>query len=168
MLRYLRKKPAPLYQFQWATKTDNTYDDLIVLSIRKFIIPFLYFAAAYAGIQYLTFGKDGQDVIRVATLLVITFFILRLISAGIRYLIFAFLRKQENSETKQKQARGLIIILNAIIWILGFVFLIDSLCYNVTTIITGLGIGGIAIALAAQTILGGYLQLFRHFLCPAV
>lgn len=151
LLRQLKK---------WVAKTSNTYDDLIVMAIRKFVIPFLYFAVVYAGIQYLTFSTHGQNVIRVATLLVITFFILRLISSGTRYLIFAFLRKQENSETKQKQARGLIVIINAIIWILGLVFLIDNLGYNVTTIITGLGIGGIAIALAAQTILG---DLFSYF-----
>lgn len=155
LLRQLKK---------WTARTTNTYDDLVVMAIHKFMIPFLYFTAVYAGIQYLTFSAYGQKVLRVATLLVITFFVLRLISAGIRYLIFAFIRKQENSETKQKQARGLIIIINAIIWILGLVFLIDNLGYNVTTIITGLGIGGIAIALAAQTILGDLFSYFVIFL----
>ena len=43
---------------------------------------------------------------------------------------------------------------------LGIVFLLDNLGYNVTTIIAGLGIGGIAIALAAQAILG---DLFSYF-----
>ena len=46
------------------------------------------------------------------------------------------------------------------IWTVGVVFLIDNLGYDVTTLITGLGIGGIAIALAAQTILG---DLFSYF-----
>lgn len=156
----LIKGPLLGQLIKWTSRTDNSYDDLIVMSVRKFIIPFLYFVAVYAGLQYLVFSRQANDVIHVAALLVITFFILRLISAAVRYLIFAFLRRQENSDTKQKQARGLIIIINAIVWVLGLVFLIDNLGYNVTTIITGLGIGGIAIALAAQTILG---DLFSYF-----
>ena len=120
----------------------------------KSIIPFLYFAALFAAVQYLTFNTRTENIIKVATLFIITFFILRLISSAIQYSIFTFLSKQENSEVKQKQARGLIIVLKSVVWVLGLVFLIDNLGYNVTTIITGLGIGGIAIALAAQTILG--------------
>lgn len=145
---------------KWSAKTTNTFDDLVILAINKFVIPFLYFAAIFAAIQYLTFNARINNIIKIAILFVITFFILRLISAAIQYSIFAFLGKQENSETKQKQARGLIIILKAVVWILGIIFLIDNLGYNVTTIITGLGIGGIAIALAAQTILG---DLFSYF-----
>ena len=57
----------------------------------------------------------------------------------------------------------MIIILKATVWVLGFVFLLDNLGYNVTTIITGLGIGGIAIALAAQTILGDIFSYFVIF-----
>ena len=54
----------------------------------------------------------------------------------------------------------MLIIVNVITWILGATFLIDNLGYDVTTLIAGLGIGGIAIALAAQTILG---DLFSYF-----
>ena len=42
----------------------------------------------------------------------------------------------------------------------GILMLIENLGYNITTIITGLGIGGIAIALAAQNILTDLFQLF--------
>ena len=145
---------------KWSAKTTNTFDDFIVLAMQKSVIPFLYFAALFAAVQSLTFNTRTENVIRVAILFIITFFILRLISSAIQYSIFTFLSKQENSEVKQKQARGLIIVLKSVVWILGLVFLIDNLGYNVTTIITGLGIGGIAIALAAQTILG---DLFSYF-----
>lgn len=46
---------------------------------------------------------------------------------------------------------------------MGIIMLIDNLGYNVTTIIAGLGVGGIAIALAAQSILGdlfSYIVIF--------
>jgi hypothetical protein len=46
------------------------------------------------------------------------------------------------------------LILNVVLWVIGLVFLFDNLGFNVTAVLTGFGVGGIAIALAAQTILG--------------
>src|SRR3546814_18224440 len=59
-----------------------------------------------------------------------------------------------------RQNRGIMFILNVVIWIFGLVFLLANLGYDVTAIVAGLGIGGIAIALAAQTILA---DLFAYF-----
>jgi small-conductance mechanosensitive channel len=47
-----------------------------------------------------------------------------------------------------------------VIWFLGLVFLLSNWGIEVTPIIAGLGIGGIAVALAAQNILG---DLFSYF-----
>jgi small-conductance mechanosensitive channel len=54
----------------------------------------------------------------------------------------------------------LMLIINIVIWIIGLLFLFDNMGYNVTAMVTGLGIGGIAVALAAQNILG---DLFNYF-----
>lgn len=145
---------------KWSEKTSNSFDDFIVLAIEKTVIPFLYFVAIYGALQYLTFSTRIDKIIHVAMMFIVTFYILKLLSSAVQYSIYTFLGKQEDSETKQKQARGLILIFKAIIWIVGMVFLMNNLGYNVTTIITGLGIGGIAVALAAQTILG---DLFSYF-----
>jgi small-conductance mechanosensitive channel len=98
--------------------------------------------------------------IKVVVSIVVMFFILRGITAAIRYFIFQRLKEKEDNEARQKQANGLFLILTITIWILGFVFLLDNLGYNIGALIAGLGIGGIAIALAAQTILG---DLFSYF-----
>ncbi|GAB3815924.1 hypothetical protein GCM10028895_10600 [Pontibacter rugosus] len=52
------------------------------------------------------------------------------------------------------------LIINIIIWGIGLLTLLDNLGYDVTTVVAGLGIGGIAVALAAQNILG---DLFNYF-----
>jgi small-conductance mechanosensitive channel len=148
---------------KWSLKTTMTFDDFIVTAIEKILIPFLYFAAIFAAFDYLTFNTLTTQIIKVAKLFIITFFVLRLITFAIQYFIFAFLDKQENSDVKKKQAGSLIIILKGVVWILGFVFLINNLGYNVTTIITGLGIGGIAVALAAQAVLGDFFSYFVIF-----
>ncbi len=148
---------------KWSLETAITFDDFIVMAIEKTGIPFLYFAAIFGAFDYLTFNTHTTNIIHVAKLFIITYFILSLINSAIQYGIFSFLDKQENSDVKKKQARSLIIILKGVVWILGLVFLINNLGYNVTTIITGLGIGGIAVALAAQAVLGDFFSYFVIF-----
>ncbi|MDZ7648234.1 MAG: mechanosensitive ion channel family protein [Cytophagales bacterium] len=52
------------------------------------------------------------------------------------------------------------LIVNAVLWSIGLLFIFNNFGYDVTAIVAGLGIGGIAIALAAQNILG---DLFNYF-----
>ncbi|MEO8820782.1 MAG: mechanosensitive ion channel domain-containing protein [Ginsengibacter sp.] len=148
---------------KWALKTTFTFDDFLVSAIEKTVIPFLYFAAIFGALDYLTFSTHPTHIIAVTKMVIITWFILSLVTFTIQYFIFAFLGRQENSDSKKKQANSLIVILKGVIWILGLLFVINNFGYNVTTLITGLGIGGIAIALAAQAVLGDFFSYFVIF-----
>ncbi|GAB2976537.1 hypothetical protein GCM10027049_09260 [Mucilaginibacter puniceus] len=146
---------------KWSAQTVNTFDDFLIATIEKSVIPLLYITVVNFAIKVLVLPAVLTNIIDVAFLFAVTYFILQIISAVIKNFVFSFLEKQEDSETKEKQVKGMLIIINVVIWLLGILFLISNLGYNVTTIITGLGIGGIAIALAAQTILG---DLFSYFI----
>lgn len=152
---------------RWSQKTKTTFDDFIVESFDRSVIPILYILVMYAGLNYLTLPVKADTVIHIAMLLACTFYLLRFINSTIQYFVLSFLKRKDDGDVKQKQARGLLVIIKVIIWMLGIVFLLDNFGYNVSTIIAGLGIGGIAIALAAQTILG---DLFSYFVilfdCP--
>ena len=144
----------------WAAKTETNYDDLVVRTVERFGMPALNFIAIYWGINSLTISEKGVRVLEVATASVVAFFIIRLISSTIRFLLEAYVRRQEGGEEKVKQIGGIILIVTIIVWGIGLIFLFDNLGYDVTAIIAGLGVGGIAIALAAQNILG---DLFNYF-----
>src|SRR5690606_13344197 len=85
---------------------------------------------------------------------------IRMFSTIILHILRSFVRRQEGGEEKVKQLGGIMLIINVVIWGIGLLFLFDNLGYEVTAVIAGLGIGGIAIALAAQNILG---DLFNYF-----
>ncbi|MDP3468439.1 MAG: mechanosensitive ion channel [Daejeonella sp.] len=144
----------------WAFRSETTFDDFLIANFEKSVVPLSYLAIFRLAINMLEIGPKIASVLHVATLLYITFFILRIITSVVKKFIFSFIKTSENRDSEKKQAKGLLLVINIIIWILGIVFIIDNLGYNVTTLITGLGIGGIAIALAAQTILG---DLFSYF-----
>lgn len=145
---------------RWSEGTETNLDDYLVSAVDRFGLPVLNFAALYFGISYLELNEFGDKAMHAATVVVICFYALRLITILIRVSIESYVKRQENGEEKVKQLKGILLVVNLCVWFLGIVFLFDNLGYDVTTIIAGLGIGGIAIALAAQNILG---DLFNYF-----
>ena len=144
----------------WAMNTNTTWDNFIIEVLDKSILPILYITAFYFALLTLKIPENFDKIIHVAYMFAFTFFALKIISAVFKKFVYSFIERSEESESKQKQAGGLIAIVNIIIWICGIIFLVDNMGYNVTTLIAGLGVGGIAIALAAQAVLG---DLFSYF-----
>ncbi|MBN2486976.1 MAG: mechanosensitive ion channel family protein [Bacteroidales bacterium] len=145
---------------KWSEGTESTFDDFIVRMVERSVLPLLVFMAFYISVTNLNLSDRLEKVLRAVSVVVITFFALRLLISAIRYFIESKITKLDNSEAKLKQVKGIMTIITIVIWILGFVFLLDNFGYDITALVTGLGIGGIAIALAAQNILG---DLFNYF-----
>ncbi len=145
---------------KWAASTPGTWDDFIVESISRFVVPIFQGAIIYWAIHLLDLSERTERFVQIVTSIVITYFVMRLISSVVMLLLKSGVRKQERGEIKIKQLGGLMMIINVFIWFLGIVFLLSNWGIEVTPIIAGLGIGGIAVALAAQNILG---DLFSYF-----
>ena len=141
-------------------KTSTNFDDYLVEAIEKFVIPALYISIVFFGIRTLTISDGFRTILANAQKVILAYYIVRLVSSVLILLLKTWVREQENGEEKVKQIGGIILIINVLIWGLGILFLFDNLGYDVTAIVTGMGIGGIAVALAAQNILG---DLFNYF-----
>jgi small-conductance mechanosensitive channel len=141
-------------------KTDNVLDDLMVRMLERSVLPLLNVLAFYAASNYLMLPARFDKYFKMAIAVVVTYYVVRFIIAAIQQTLHAHLERQENAEEKKKQVKSLMVIVKIFIWLLGILFLFDNLGFDITAIVTGLGIGGIAIALAAQTILG---DLFSYF-----
>ena len=144
----------------WASRTPGEWDDFIVESFSRFVVPILIWTIVYWGVHLLELSDRAEHIIAIATSIILTYYFLRLISSVALTLLKSGVRKREHGEEKIKQLGGLMILVNLIIWFLGLVFLLSNWGIEVTPIIAGLGIGGIAVALAAQNILG---DLFSYF-----
>jgi small-conductance mechanosensitive channel len=143
-----------------ASKTEGTTDDFIIDGIDRFGLPVVLFAVIYWALQLLYLSDKAQRTIDIAVTVIVTYFILRFLSSVILMLLQSRIRREEGGEQKIKSLGGLMLVINIIIWIIGIVFVLDNLGSDVGAIVAGLGIGGIAIALAAQNILG---DLFNYF-----
>jgi small-conductance mechanosensitive channel len=142
------------------TRTTSQADDAIVGAAEKFIIPYIYLSINYAIIQQLEFTQNAEHVLKVAFAIITAYYFIRFINHAIHLSVLLYMQSKDESPERIKQLTGILIVIKVLVWSAGILMLIDNLGYNITTIITGLGIGGIAIALAAQNILS---DLFSYF-----
>ncbi len=159
LIRLFRKRLLNQIK-KWTEKTETKIDDYLISGIEKFGLPIVNFIVIYIGLSYLTFPDWVNKIIGNSLSVVLTFYVIRMLSSFVRLLLESYISKAEGGGEKLKQLNGIMLIINALIWGVGLLFLFDNLGYDVTAIIAGLGIGGIAIALAAQNILG---DLFNYF-----
>lgn len=131
--------------------------------IEKYVYPLVYVALFITVFQWFTVTVRVAEFAAYAFKIVLVFLAIRLLAAAVRTAIYSYLSRQDQSGDKAKQVRGIVIILNGVLWVMGTIFLFDNLGFNVTAVLTGLGVGGIAIALAAQTILGDIFNYFVIF-----
>jgi len=145
---------------RFAGRTASEVDDAIVVAAEKFIIPYIYLTINYAIIEQLNFSEHAENVLEVIIAVITAYFFVRFINHALHLSVLLYMQKKEEPPERIKQLNGILLVAKTLIWIGGLLMLIENLGYNITTIITGLGIGGIAIALAAQNILG---DLFSYF-----
>lgn len=145
---------------KWSEKTETRIDDFIIRGLERTVVPLLYLAAFYIAVNTLTLHPKISNAVHIISVILLTFFGIRALISVLRYAVHSFLEKKGEIENREKQIRGIITIASFILWSMGFIFLLDNLGFEISTVIAGLGIGGIAIALAAQTILG---DLFSYF-----
>jgi len=144
----------------WTDKTATTLDDFFVRIIDSKLVPVFYCGVAYLSIHSLTLGPAFTRAFDIALAVLLTIFGVRFLSAVMEYMIENVWLKKEEDATRKYSIKGLLPVINVIIWGTAITFLLDNLGFKISTVIAGLGIGGVAVALAAQTVLG---DLFSYF-----
>ncbi|HVW66222.1 MAG TPA: mechanosensitive ion channel family protein [Candidatus Peribacteraceae bacterium] len=97
-------------------------------------------------------------------LLFVTFVILAVLLAQrvIEYMIAAHLPRLRRDATETPAVLRATILI--ILWTLGVLLVLSNIGINVLSLVTGLGIGGVAVALAVQNILGDIFSSFSIYL----
>lgn len=143
-----------------AKKTKNDIDDMIISVFSKIKPPFFFILSIYLGIQFLTLPKNIVEIIRVLFLVVLVYEMVNAIQKVVEYVALKALKKEEDDQAAKSTIKTLSIVIKITLWSLGVILILGNLGVDVTSLIAGLGIGGIAIALALQNILGDVFSSF--------
>jgi len=145
---------------KWAEKTATTVDDFLLKIIQKLVLPLAYFGAFYSSVNTLSLHPLLKRSVDIAGMAILMVFAARAALSIMSYGFDLYFAKKGKDVTSDRSLTGILAVLRVIIWALAIVVFLDNLGFKISAIIAGLGIGGIAIALAAQAVLG---DLFSYF-----
>ncbi len=151
-------------------KTDNHFDDVIAEVINSISGLFYFVASAFIATQWV----EVSDFISQAVNII---FIVVAAREGIngfgRLVNFTFEKyierlKQRNEDVDVQQARTIKSMLRktiiVVLWLVVGTFILANFGINITSLVTGLGIGGVAVGFALQNILGDVFSSISIFL----
>ena len=97
--------------------------------------------------------------------LVLAVRIITLLNEIAAYIIKRVITSRESSEIARAGAiKNMVFLVNGIIWVGGILFILSNLGFNISSMLAGLGIGGIAVALALQNVLGDLFSAVSIYL----
>lgn len=142
-----------------ADKTENDLDDALV-SVLQTINPIVLGVASLAfAVQFTTLSDVVIKTISALFLIAVVY----QVSVGVARVVDIAVQKRQGKRIQAGQKAAITFLSTTvkwIIWALGALLVLSNLGVDITSLIAGLGIGGIAIALALQNILS---DLFASF-----
>ncbi|MFP4132527.1 MAG: mechanosensitive ion channel family protein [Halothece sp.] len=144
----------------WIINSSIPFNNRLLQVFESVIIPLLYLGVLYISIGNLELHPIINQAIDAVVLIFATFIGVRFIGKIIEYILTTYWLAGEDEETRQQTVEILSPALRIATWTIGIVFLLGNLGFNVSALIASLGVGGIAIALAAQ---GVFQELFSYF-----
>jgi small-conductance mechanosensitive channel len=120
--------------------------------------------ALFVATRGLPLHPSADKVLRIGVVAVLGFRAVTMLQRLLGFWLTRYVEPVEADPTTRAAIRNLRWIGNAALWAAGGLFVLANLGIDVSTLITGLGVGGIAVALAAQAILGDLFSSFAIFM----
>lgn len=149
-----------------AAKTANDFDDFLVRLISQIGFPVFIVTALYLASLPLVLAESAQNFIRYVLIIVVTIRSILILQEVVRYGVAKIYHRRMRPEDPATSAMvsSTTGILRWILWSLGLIFVLDNLGINISALVAGIGIGGIAVAMASQAVLGDAFSALSIFL----
>lgn len=139
-------------------RTLPTAIEVATLLVDRTTRVFLWIVALYFGISLLNFPPPVERAMDYAIVLMFWIQVAIWAMAVVRFFID---RRQQRIAPYDRELAGsiqiILFITGLTIWTMAFLLALDNLGIEIKPLLAGLGIGGIAVALAVQTVLGDLL-----------
>ncbi|MBS1963055.1 MAG: mechanosensitive ion channel family protein [Bdellovibrionales bacterium] len=138
-----------------APKTETLADDLLLDLLRNSKTGFFVISAIYLGLCMLPIPARFHTVAEKTFILIALLQFGSWASVGINFWITRYLKKKAESDAESATTIGLISFLSKmLLFVLIVLLALNNLGIDITALVAGLGVGGVAVALALQNILG--------------
>ena len=139
----------------WAGRTATRLDDYVVeiLSGTRFL--FLLIVSFYFGSQYLELPPKPARLIEHVAIIALLVQAALWGNRGIAMWLDEYMKRHRDTDAAAATTMSVLgFIARVVLWSILVLMILDNLGFNITTLVASLGIGGVAVALALQNILG--------------
>ena len=147
-----------------ADHTQTDFDNVLIKVIDSISWPFYIFLSLYLGFRFIQLPLVAENIIGYGLFILVVYYVVRGVQEIIDYGFNQVINKKKEEESFNPAA---INLLNKFakwgLWVLAAILVLQNLGYNISTLVAGLGIGGLAIALAMQNILSDAFASFSIY-----
>ncbi len=146
-------------------KTKNNLDDLIVEFLLGIKWPFFIFMGIYFSLRALVLPELIHTALAYLLVIFIAFYSAKGFVSIINHYVKKEVGKRENKEDPESTSMIKVFgtILKIAVWSVALLMVFGNLGIEITPLIAGLGIGGVAIAIALQSVLGDVFSAFAIY-----
>lgn len=148
-----------------AAKTSSQLDDTFIQAVSSIRAWVYGLVALYAALQFFTLPMLLDTVVTGIFFFALVWQTIEVVTVFVHYFVTTFLEKDEDGDgvvdpNAATASHMVTLIARIVMWSVGILFVFSNLGIEVTSLIAGLGVGGIAVAFALQGVLG---DLFASF-----
>lgn len=138
-----------------AGKTGTSLDDALIMVVRRTHQGLVLLVSLYIGTRYLELPARSVEALRIVATVAAFMQIGMWASATFNFWIDRYRKRAVAADVSAATSLGAITFVGrVVVWAIVLLVALDNLGVNVTALVAGLGVGGIAVALAVQNILG--------------
>ncbi|MGJ9420342.1 mechanosensitive ion channel family protein [Massilia sp. CMS3.1] len=139
----------------FAATTVTYLDDFAVKVLSATHPIFFVFMGGYAGAQSLVLSEARVTLLSRLAIAAFLLQVARWGDVGVRAWLHHYrVRRSDQDAASTTSTAALGFVVRTVIWLVIILMILDNFGVNITTLVASLGIGGIAVALALQNILG--------------
>lgn len=144
-------------------RTKNDIDDTLIRIVQTLRPPFFLFLSLYGTLQFFKFSSQIDRIFDVLLLVYLVYQGIQALSVLAQYILVKRMTTEEDPGAKSAM-RFLNGLVKGILWLLGLLLILQNVGINISALLAGLGVGGIAIAFALQNVLEDLFSSFSiHF-----
>lgn len=146
---------VPRWFRQWAQRSRWSGDDIIIEELQRIGVPFFALGAVYFGVPAVGFATTLEDWLQIIVLVaVVGWLIWVVMDIATRF-------TKMYAEQWIGGASGVSLLINTVrlvVFVVGGLMILQTVGVSITPVLTALGVGGLAVALALQPTLTNYFS----------
>jgi len=136
-------------------KTSSKYDDIVIGSIIKLLSLAGLVVGLFFAINHLKLSEEALGIVNKAYVILLSLFTAYFVQVLVNKILDEYFRRLTD-ESKSTFVSFIKNIVDIFIWIIAIIFILSNLGYQITSLAAGLGIGGLAVALALKPTLEAF------------